>query len=217
MDASRPIDASVTDVLDGTTEGPTSGGDGSVEPSVRAAEVWIGQLWSTNSVLCIPEGFDLVVDPEGKLARVVLILDERADGTLAGHVQFGELDGRTLPEMPLDRGMGSSFWSCSSELPVQGVEYTMLDISRTDQRLRFSIAPNVYWTEWCRESKFECSGSRAECAIQPACVCDGRTCTADLRHRLVFQLGYVDDWLEGPFAWPGFEGSVADVRLRRVK
>lgn len=209
--------------VDAGGDAGTSGGGGTATRDAGASpgsteggyEVWIGQLWSTSTILCSPDDEKPVVAPEGALARVALVLDGR-DGDVTGRIQFGEpIAG--LTKTPWPNGADSKLMFCSIETPTQGGEYTMFDLVRTTERLSFSISPAEYWDDWCHEAKVECpAGFPGPCTKQPACVCESGACDANLRNRLTFQLTFTNTTLEGPFASPHF-GSVADIRLRRVK
>ena len=97
-----------------------------------AAEVWVGQLLPTAPALCDPDHdlTSIMFDPAGHYDRVALILEADAQGQLSGRITFGEGPAPTQPgETNLPDG--SRELKCSTGSLVTGVEYTVLEATRT--------------------------------------------------------------------------------------
>lgn len=189
-------------------------------------EVWVGQLWSASPALCDPaaDGYkDLRTwTSEGSFERVVLVLEPNARGELGGRIQIGDLEGRRVPQTPgptvfTTAGDDGSFWLCSVYHATEGIEYTLFDVVRTNQAVRFSFSPNQVWDRWCRTDKPVCpTDDSALCHTEPFCECSDGQCTAETWRRVPVALAVTSETLEGHFVSTPF-GTPSDIRLRRAK
>jgi hypothetical protein len=200
--------AASTPVVDAAVRGSSSAGasaapiDGPAT-AFEPTQVWIGQLWSIEPVLCDPNApwsdTPVVFDPKGYIERVVLVLDLRDDPARPlGVIAFGQGELPAVPDIP-QHGDGGSFWLCSNQIPSKGGEYTLIDAQRSNARLTFDIVPGEIWNASCPGGDSSACHCKDGCAIEPG-------------HSIPLDLLVTGDDMQGRFHVPSGE-----LRLRRVE
>jgi hypothetical protein len=141
----------------------------------------------------------------GYTERVVLILELHDDATRPnGVIAFGEGELPAVPDVPQGNGDSGSFWLCSIQLPSNGGEYTLLEASRSRDRLAFDIVPSEIWEASCPEG-----GPTCHCENVPlGCSVAGQRVPVDF---LV-----TGSEMQATFMAAAF-GTAGELRLRRVE
>jgi hypothetical protein len=185
-------------------------------------EVWIGQLWSVAPSLCDSNApppsspTPLIVEPEGHLDRVVLILEYDAQGQLAGRIRFGEDPMPANSDHKPYAAGDNSYEICGFDKPTKGADYTVLEPVLTSNRLMFTISPTEVWTTWCQKQDSACPGGGCPADMAP-CTCAGAACKLASRGRLSIDLAVTADTIEGQLPFGGAFGTPDELRLRRAQ
>lgn len=201
-------------------------GAGSTPP---APEVWIGELWALEPILCGADGtFPQSSAPEAYSERVVLLLDRDSDPAApTGRIRIGAAD---LPEAPspepndLEKDLAetgaftpndSSYWCATSHL-TDGAEYSVLESRRSADRLQFRVAPPERWRAWCESQGLmapPCRETRG-CELPSAlCPCGAGGCQPHVGMRVALDFSITGDAMETilqPY-------ETAQIRLQRVQ
>lgn len=218
---------------------PSQAGSGGAEPAAQSAagsfalptaeprvEVWIGELWSRQSLFCQQEApfAGPSLPPEGQSERVVLLLDADSEAAApTGRIRFGEGELPSVPSPePKERDPGGwswsvidSFYDCTSSQLAHGGEYSVLESRRTAERLTFEVAPAEIWQAWCASRGLIAKPCLppATCTEDPSvrCPCGAGGCQANVGERLL-----LDFTVDGDSMQTLFE-QVGELRLRRVQ
>lgn len=222
----------------GDDSGPSaSGTNAAAGASAPPPEVWIGELWTLEPMLCEPDDFSLPSaarsgsighSPEGRTERVVLLIDRDSDPTApTGRLHVGDAKQPTAPSPEPNDPMkdlaatggfapnDSPYWCATSNL-ADGGEYSLLESLRTTTRLQFSVAPIDLWRAWCASKGFMAQPCRGPggCGIGVTlCPCGADACQPHVSWRITFDFTIDGDTMETTVQQYG----TAQLRLRRVQ
>jgi hypothetical protein len=194
----------------------------SAEPQV---EVWIGELWSRQPLLCMLDApfYPLSLPPEGHSERVVLLLDADSPSLApTGHIRFGEGELPAVPSpepkdesRPDSWGVSDSFFACTEVMLAPGGEYSVLQSHRTAERLTFEIAPAEIWQPWCASRNFMADACLPPntCTDDPTviCPCGASGCQPNVGYRMSLDFTVHGDSMETLVQREG------ELRMQRVQ
>jgi hypothetical protein len=180
--------------------------DGMPAPGV---EVWIGTLH--HAVVSTVSTTDK--NPEQRDVDAVLLLHDDANGQLlSGTIAVGKAsEAPTLSALQPGTTGTSAFWYAARYGLVEGFDYQMLSMQRSDTRLRFLVSASQLWQAWCchTDGSYHCPMEVDVTAHAP-----GGNCT-DLPPTQGFDLRIAGDMMEGTLAPAAAEFSAPVLRVRR--
>jgi hypothetical protein len=207
--------------------GDAAAGESAAEPP--PPEIWIGELWTMEAMLCGPEGtFPVNHWPEGHSERAVLLLDRDSDpASPTGRIRIGSADQPDAPSPePNDpqkdlaetggwSANDSPYW-CATSFLSDGTEYSVFESRRSADRLQFSVVPAERWQAWCASQGRMARPCRklGECESPlELCPCGASGCEPHVGTRLSFDFTIHGDTMETivqPY-------ETAELRLQRVQ
>jgi hypothetical protein len=160
--------------------------------------------------------------PRDESCAIVLTHDA-SGGALSGSIAFGDASAAprvdVLPPASSSGGPSAPFWYYANYGVVAGFPYSLLDVERGDQRLRFGISAQQLWRSWCcHDGSFACPAN----VPGPHDMCDGSCslsakCSAPLPITVSFDLSIDGNTMEGVMVREeiGTPPFVPELRLRR--
>jgi hypothetical protein len=102
---------------------------------------------------------------------LALAFDVAPDGTLAGHVTFGDAappPPATDPNREWPPGLNDGTSETAPGLPIEGFAYEAHDIKWEARRLRFWVALSEPWKPWCElQTSYDWNGPRSTGSLDP--------------------------------------------------